>query len=95
MERTCQSAEYDICFVPYHQKVLCAHQNHFCLRVNAEDRGFQSDASDIRTETEQICQAELRERGNHPTCQRFPDGFCSNPGRQTPHVALSLPPMFA
>ena len=36
-------------FVPYHQEVLRAHQSHFCLRAIAEDRGFQSDVSDIRT----------------------------------------------
>ena len=34
-----------------------------------------------------------REWGNRPTCQRFPDGSCGNPGRQTPHAALRLPPM--
>ena len=39
------------CFVPYHQEVLRAHQSHFCLRVIAEDPGFQSDVSDIQTET--------------------------------------------
>ncbi len=50
MDRTWQSAEYDICFVPYHQEVLRAHQSHFCLRVFAEDRGFQSDVSDIQQE---------------------------------------------
>jgi hypothetical protein len=61
------------CFVPYHQEVLRAHQSHFCLRVIAEDPGFQSDVSDIQTETEQICQAEQREWGNCPTCQRSPD----------------------
>ena len=76
-------------------KALRAHQSHFCLWVIVEDRGFQSDVSDIQTETEQICQAELREWGNSPTCQRFPDGFCGNPGRQTPHAALRLPPMCA
>ncbi len=38
--------------------MLRAHQSHFCLRVFAEDGGFQSDVSDIQTETEQICQAE-------------------------------------
>ena len=75
--------------------MLRARQNHFCRRAIAEDRGFQSDASDIRTETEQICQAELREWGNRPTGQRFPDGFCGSPRRQTPHAALRLPPMFA
>ena len=75
MDRTWQSAEYDQWFVPYHQEVLRAHQSHFCLRAIAEDRGFQSDVSDIQIETEQICQAELREWGNRPTCQRFPDGF--------------------
>jgi hypothetical protein len=53
MDRTDQSAEYDICFVPYHQEVLLAHQSHFCLQVIAEDGGFQSDVSDIQTETEQ------------------------------------------
>ena len=81
MERTCKRAEYVICLVPYHQEVLRVHQSHFCLRVVAEDRGFQSDLSDIQRESEQICQAELRELGNCSTCQRFPDGFCSNPGR--------------
>jgi hypothetical protein len=75
------------CFVPYHQEVLRAHQSHFCLQVIAEDRGFQSDVSDIQTETEQICQAEQREWGNCPTCQRSPDGFCGNPGHLTPHAA--------
>ena len=59
VDRTWQSAEYDKWFVPYHQEVLRAHQSHFCLRAIAEDRGFQSDVSDIQTETEQICQAEL------------------------------------
>ena len=56
------------CCVPYHQEVLCAHQSHFCLRVTAEDPGFQSDVSDIQTETEQICQAEQREHleSSHP-----------------------------
>ena len=29
------------------------------MRAIAEDRGFQSDVSDIQTETEQTCQAEL------------------------------------
>jgi hypothetical protein len=53
MDRTWQSAEYDICFVPYHQEVLRAHESHFCPRVIAEDRGFQSDVSNIQTETEQ------------------------------------------
>ncbi len=53
MDRTCQSAEYDISFVPYHQEVLRAHQSHFWLRVIAEDGGFQSDVSDIQTDTEQ------------------------------------------
>ena len=38
-------------FVPYHQEVRRAHQSHFCLRVIAEDPGFQSDVSDIQTET--------------------------------------------
>ena len=76
MDRNWQSSEYDICFVPYHQEVLHAHQSHFCLRVIAEDGGFQSDVSDIQTETEQICQAELRECGNCRACQRFPDVFC-------------------
>ena len=59
MDRTWQSAEYDSCFVPYLQEVLCAHQSRFCLRVIAENQVFQSDVSDIQTETEQICQAEL------------------------------------
>ena len=58
MVRTGQSTEYYSWFVPYHQEVLRAHQSHFCLRAIAEDRGFQSDVSDIQTETEQICQAE-------------------------------------
>ncbi len=75
--------------------MLRAHQSHFCLRVIAEDRGFQSDVSDIETETKQICQAELREWGNCRACQRFPDGFCGNRVRQTPHVALRLPPLCA
>ncbi len=75
MDSTWQSAEIDICFVPYHQEVLRAHQSHFCPRVIVEDRGFQSDVSDIQTETEQICQAELREWGNCRACQRFSDGF--------------------
>ncbi len=64
MVRTGQSAEYYSWIVPYHQEVLRAHQSHFCLQAIGEDRGFQSDVSDIRTETEQICQAELREWGN-------------------------------
>jgi hypothetical protein len=51
MDMTWQSAEYDSWFVPYHQEVLRAHQSHFCLRAIAEDRGFQSDVSDIQTET--------------------------------------------
>ena len=75
--------------------MLRAHQSHFCLRVIAEDPGFQSDVSDIQTETEQICQAELREWGNRPTCQRFPEGSCGNPGCQTPRAALRLPPTCA
>ena len=49
MDSTWQCTENDICFVPYHQEVLCAHQSHFCLRVIAEDGGFQSDVSDIQT----------------------------------------------
>jgi hypothetical protein len=76
MDRTWQSTEFESWYVPYHQEVLCAHQSHFCLRVFAEDGGFQSDVSDIQTETEQICQAELREWGNCQVCQRFPDVFC-------------------
>ncbi len=75
--------------------MLPAHQSHFCLRVILEDLGFQSDVRDTQTETEQICQAELREWGNCPTCQRYPDGFCGNPKRQIPHAALRLPPMYA
>ncbi len=63
LDRTWQSAEYDSCFVPDLQEVLRAHQSHFCLRVIAEDRGFQSDVSDIQTETDRICRAELREWG--------------------------------
>ncbi len=59
MDSTGQSAEYYSWFVAYHQEVLRAHQNHFCLRVIAEDGGFQSDVSDIQTENKQICQAEL------------------------------------
>ncbi len=51
---TWQSAEYDKWFVPYHQEVLRAHQSHFCLLAIAADWGFQSDVSDIQTETEQI-----------------------------------------
>ena len=90
-----ESAEYAICFVLYHREELSAHQSHFYLRVIPEDRGFQSDVSDIQTETKQICQAALREWGNHPTYQRFPDGSCSNPERHPPHAALSLPPMCA
>jgi hypothetical protein len=95
MDRTWQSAEYDSWFVPYHQEVLRAYQSHFCLRVIAEDRGFQSDVSDIQTETEQICQAELREWGNCRACQRFPEVFCGNRGWLTPHAALHLPPLCA
>ena len=83
------------CIVPYHQEVLRAHQSHFCLWVIVEDRGFQSDVSDIQTETEQICQAEQREWGNCPTCQRSPDGFCGNPGHRIPHVGPRRPPMCA
>ncbi len=64
MDRSWQSAEDDKWFVPYHEHVLRAHKKHFCLRAIAEDRGFQSDVSDIQTETEQICQAELREWDN-------------------------------
>ena len=75
--------------------LLRAHQSHFCLRVIAEDPGFRSDVSDIQTETEQICQAEQREWGNCPTCQRSPDGFCGNPGHHSPHAALCLPPTCA
>ncbi len=56
--------------------MLRAHQSHFCLRVFAEDGGFQSDVSDIQTETEQICQADLREWGNCQAYQRFPAIFC-------------------
>ena len=95
MDRTWQSAEYDSWFVPYHQEVLRAHQSHFCLRAIAEDRGFQSDVSDIQTETEQICQAVLREWGNCRACQRFPDVFCGNRGWHTPRAALHLPPLCA
>ncbi len=61
MYKTWNHAEYGICFVPYHQEVLCAHQSHFCLRVILEDLGFQSDVRDTQTETKRICQAELRE----------------------------------
>ncbi len=75
--------------------MLRAHQSHFCLRVILEDRGFQSDVRDTQTETEQICQAELREWGNCPTCQRYPDGFRGNPGLQILYAALRLPPMYA
>ena len=39
--------------------MLRAHRSHFCLRVIAEDRGFQSGVSDIQTETEQICRCPL------------------------------------
>ena len=61
MERTCKRAEYDICFAPPHRiELLSAHQSHFCLRVIAEDQGFQSDVSDIQRKCDQICQAELR-----------------------------------
>ena len=42
-----------------------------------------------------VCQAELREWGNCRACQRFPDGFCGNRVRQTPHAALRLPPLCA
>ncbi len=59
MVRTGQSAKYYSWFVPYHQEVLRAHQSHFFLRVIEEDGGFESDVSDIQTETKQICQAEL------------------------------------
>ncbi len=59
MVRTGQSTEYYSWFVPYHQEVLHAHQSHFCLRVIEEDGGFESNVSDIQTETEQICEAEL------------------------------------
>ena len=75
--------------------MLSAHQSHICLGVIPEDRGFQSNVRDTQTETEQNCQAELREWGNCPTCQRYPDGFCGNPGSQIPHAALLLPPMYA
>ena len=95
MVRTGQSAEYYSWIVPYHQEVLRAHQSHFCLRAIAEDRGFQSDVSDIQTETEQICQAVLREWGNCRACQRFPDVFCGIRVRHTPHAALHLPPLCA
>jgi hypothetical protein len=51
--------------------------------------------SDIQTETEQICQAVLREWGNCRACQRFPDVFCGNRGWHTPHAVLHLPPLCA
>ena len=95
MVRTGQSAEYYSWFVPYHQEVLRAHPSHFCLRAIAEDRGFQSDVSDIQTETEQICQAVLREWGNCRSGQRSLDVFCGNRGWHTPHAALHLPPLCA
>ncbi len=60
MDWTWQSAEYDSWFVPYHQEVLSAHKSHFCLQVIAEDGGFESDVSDIQTETEQICEAVIQ-----------------------------------
>jgi hypothetical protein len=56
MERSCQNAEYVICFVPYHQEVLSVHQSHFCLRVIVQDQGFQSDLNDIQRESKRICQ---------------------------------------
>jgi hypothetical protein len=59
MVRTGQSTEYYSWFVPYHQEVLHAHQSHFCLLVIEDDGGFERDVSNIQTETEQICQAEL------------------------------------
>ena len=95
--RTGQSAEHYSWFVPYHQEVLRAHQSHFCLRAIAEDRGFQSDVSDIQTETEQICQAVLREWGNCQSGQSSLDVsvFCGNRGWHTPHAALHLPPLCA
>ncbi len=71
MDRSWQSAEDDKWFVPYHEQVLRAHESHFCLRAIAEDRGFQSDVSDIQTETEQICQTELREWGNCRTYIKY------------------------
>ncbi len=35
------------CFVLNHQAVFRAHQSHFCLRVIAEDRGFQNVTDNI------------------------------------------------
>ncbi len=98
MDRTGQGTEFYSWFVPYHQEVLRAHRSHFCLRAIAEDRGFQSDVSDIQTETKQICPAELREWGNCQqcqACQRFPNVFSGNQGWHTPHAALHLPPLCA
>ena len=51
--------------------------------------------SDIQTETEQICQAVLREWGNCRAGQRSLDVFCGNRGWHTPHAALHLPPLCA
>ncbi len=58
-------------YVPYHPEVLRAHQNHFCLRVRREDRGFQIDERETRTETLQTYQAEQRECHMCPTCQHI------------------------
>ena len=95
MVRTGQSAEYYSWIVSYHQEVLRAHQSHFGLRATAEDRGFQIDVSEIRTETEQICQAVLREWGNCQAGQRSLDVFCGNRGWHTPHAAPHLRPLCA
>ncbi len=80
MDRTGQSTEFYSWFVPYHQEVLSAHQSHFCLRTiaSAEDQGFQSDVSDIQIETEQICQAELREWGNCRTYIKYRNINCNS-----------------
>ena len=95
MERTRKDAEYDICFVPCHHEELHAHQSHFGPQANEEDPGFQIDEHDTQTGTAQICQAELRELDNCPTCQRFPGGFCGNQGRQIPQPRRRLPPRCA
>ena len=73
-------------YVPYHPKVLRAHQNHFCLLVRREGRGFQIDEHETQTETLQTCQAEQRECHKCPTCQHFHAWFCGNQGHRIPHA---------
>ena len=82
-------------YVPYHPEVLRAHQNHSCLLVRREGRGFQIDEHETQTETLQTCQAEQRECHKCPTCQHFHAWFCGNQGHRSPHAGPRRPPMCA